>query len=667
MNSIAVQVCHRDEETVLLDASLSGVRVLEFGHIAAGPFAGMLLADLGADVVKVEPPYGDLMRGWPPVVEGGDGSFSLNFASLNRNKRSVVADLKDPQQLAMVFELALQAEIIIENYRPGTLEKLGLGFQQLKDRERGLIYCSISGFGSRSPYRSLGAYDLVIQGMSGLMSVTGEADGPPVKCGVPVADFVVALYAAYTSAALLPKVRSTGEAVHVDCPMLDCLLAISALQTSEYYGTKKSPRRLGSAHPRNAPYQAFDASDGAFVMAAGNDRQFSAVCDVAGLPQLRNDPRFKDQASRAANADELAGHLQAAFEGKTMRAWLQALGEHDVPCGPVNTYEQILADEHVAATDLLETIHVPAAGPVPHVVFPARIGTQPSRPSSPPPRLGEHTDAVVTQWLRTDNGGPARTRDMPAKHPDIKELVEVHDEQGVRWLTLAGPRGNAVSRALTRRLHNCLSQVPDDIHALVLRSRDPHFCVGFDLTELAHETDESLLARFVELELLIARLRSVPVVTVACLSGAVVGAGADLALACDHRLGAAGLQVRFPGAALGVVLGRGQQAARLTAHGRAAALAGSVLDAPAALRAGLVTELVDGELEARAASLARSAAGVHPAGRRELLVQLRRGVEADGELAALVRSAVIPGLQERMSTYAAAVFDGQRPETREDR
>jgi len=259
-------------------AFLDGLRVLEFGHIAAAPFCGMLLADLGADVVKIEAPDGDGLRAWPPVVTGDSGdAFSLNFASLNRGKRSVVANLKDRAQVERVLALCACADVILENYRPGTLERLGLGFADVAKRNPSIVYCSISGYGQTGERARNGAFDVVVQGASGLMSVTGEPDRPPVKCGVPVADFTAGLYAAYTIVAAHGRAVREQRPVHLDCAMLDCLLGVSALQTSEYWGTGKAPARLGSAHPRNAPYQAFRASDAPFIVAAGNDSLWGAV------------------------------------------------------------------------------------------------------------------------------------------------------------------------------------------------------------------------------------------------------------------------------------------------------------------------------------------------------------------------------------------------------
>lgn len=245
---------------------LDGLRVVEFGQIAAGPFAGSLLADLGADVVKVERAQGgDGMREWPPLTGHGDEDmFSENFASLNRNKRSVALDLKDDRDQQHARELCALADVVLENYRPGVMRRLGLGYEALSAENPGLVFCSISGYGQTGPSASKGAFDVTVQAMSGIMSVTGEEDSGPVKCGVPIGDFCAGLYAGYTVLAALRRREETGEGAYIDCSMVGSLLGIAALQTSEYFGTGLPAKRLGSAHPRNAPYQAFRASDAHF-------------------------------------------------------------------------------------------------------------------------------------------------------------------------------------------------------------------------------------------------------------------------------------------------------------------------------------------------------------------------------------------------------------------
>lgn len=382
-----------------LHLPLAGVRVVELAHVAAGPFAGMLLADLGADVVKVEAPGGDQMRAWPPfATDEGGARFSHNFASVNRNKRSVVADLKEPDRLAEVQALIATADVVVENYRPGVLDRLGLGFDQVTADHRGLVYCSISGYGLTSPYLNDGAYDVVIQGMSGLMSVTGETEGTPVKAGVPFGDFTAGLYAAYTITALLLQVQRSGRSVRVDVPMLDCLLGVSALQTSEYWGSGNEPRRLGTAHPRNAPYQGFSAADADFTVAAGNDRLWAAVAEVVGLPELVDDERFLTQLDRVAHQEELETILQERFGAEKREHWLDQLRERGVPCGPVNTFSEILADSHVEATGLVRNLDIPIAGPTPTVVFPARISGLEPRLDRGAPVLGGDTDEVLAEW-----------------------------------------------------------------------------------------------------------------------------------------------------------------------------------------------------------------------------------------------------------------------------
>ena len=247
---------------------------MNFGQIAAGPYTGMLLADLGADVIKIEKPNGgDGMRAWPPFFENEEqGDYSANFSSLNRNKRSVAIDFKNQDELKVLKELCLKADVIVENFRPGVLEKFGLDYKTFSEENPQLVYCSISGYGQLGPFAKKGAFDVTIQAFSGLMSVTGEENGPAVKCGVPVADFAVGLYASYTIVASVYKAKQHGKGTYIDCSMLGSVLGISALQTSEYFGNGQAPKRLGTAHPRNAPYEGFNGYDKPFVIAAGTDK-----------------------------------------------------------------------------------------------------------------------------------------------------------------------------------------------------------------------------------------------------------------------------------------------------------------------------------------------------------------------------------------------------------
>ena len=390
---------------------LAGVRVLEFGQIAAGPFVGSLLADLGADVVKVENPAGgDGMRGWPPLSSADGGpAFSENFASINRNKRSIAADLKDAAALAQLRVLCGMADVVVENFRAGVLGRLGLGYDMLKALNPRIVYCSISGYGQHGPYAGKGAFDVTVQGMAGLMSVTGEEGRPPVKCGVPVADFCAGLYAAYTITAALMNARQTGEGVHIDCSMLGSLLGVSALQTSEYFGTGKTATRIGSAHPRNAPYQAFRAQDDYFIIAAGNDALWCEVAEAVGLPELIEDPRFDSQLQRARNQVALTALLEPKFATRPAREWLAELDRRNVPCAPINSYPQILSDPHVMQMGLILPLTLPNGVETRTVGFPVAISGWEYEIYRPPPELGAHTAEVVTEWSagRQDASAPS--------------------------------------------------------------------------------------------------------------------------------------------------------------------------------------------------------------------------------------------------------------------
>ncbi|MET3689530.1 crotonobetainyl-CoA:carnitine CoA-transferase CaiB-like acyl-CoA transferase [Priestia megaterium] len=381
---------------------LSGIRVLEFGQIAAGPYTGMLLADLGADVVKVENPNGgDGMRLWPPFVKNEEEEdYSANFSSLNRNKRSISIDFKDKQQLATLRELCLQADVIIENFRPGVLKKFALDYESLASVHPKLIYCSISGYGQEGPYANKGAFDVTVQAISGLMSVTGEEDGEAVKCGVPVADFAVGLYAAYTITAAVLNVEKGGEGTQIDCSMLGSVLGISALQTSEYFGNRQSPKRLGTAHPRNAPYQGFYGSDKPFVIAAGNNKLWKEVCEATELEELFTDPRFVNQTARAKNQKELAALLQKVFSKKPAESWIAEFDQRGVPSAPVNDFSEALASPMAQSLNIVRDLPLPNGSSIPTVGFPVKVKGYEFSIYRKPPLLGEHTNEVLQEWKK---------------------------------------------------------------------------------------------------------------------------------------------------------------------------------------------------------------------------------------------------------------------------
>ena len=375
-------------------APLEGIRVVELCQIAAGPFCGMLLADMGADVIKVESPgTGDGMRQWPPITDG----YSENFASVNRNKRSVELNLKDPDDVARARALVRTADVVIENFRPGVLDRLGLGYADLKQVQPKLVFCSVSAYGQTGPRSRQGGFDLTMQAMAGVMSVTGEPNAPPVKCGVPISDFAAGLYAAYAVTAALRDVERHGRGVQIDIPMLGATLGIAALQTSEFFGNEKNPRPLGSAHPRNAPYQAFRCSDGYFAMAAGNDKLWALVCDVVERPELSKDTRFLSTADRAANQVELKDILEEVFVQSSAEEWLARFNEAGVPCAPINQYSDALADPQVQHMGLVQPLTLPNGAQTRTVVSPILMDGASAGVRLPPPKLGEHNDEVFAE------------------------------------------------------------------------------------------------------------------------------------------------------------------------------------------------------------------------------------------------------------------------------
>ena len=373
---------------------LSGVRVVEFCQVLAGPYCGMLLADLGAEVIKVEPPEGDMMRQWPPITEGSGGGYSENFASINRNKRSVVLDLKDPAQKQAARQLILSADVVLENNRPGVMDRLGLGYESFRAEKPGLVYCSISAFGQSGPRSSEGGFDVTVQAMSGIMSVTGEPDGAPVKCGVPVSDVGTGLYAALTVVSILRRVSGGGPGAHIDASMLGCSLGMAALQTSEFFGTGNDPKKLGSAHPRNAPYQAFKAADGHFVIAAGNNKLWEAVTRVVDRPDLLADARFTTTQLRAANQVALKDLLEVEFAKNGVDHWLGAFEKAGVPQGRINTYSQILADPQVAHMGWVEEMELPSGVKTKTFGSPVRISATDISKRRDPPGLGADTETI---------------------------------------------------------------------------------------------------------------------------------------------------------------------------------------------------------------------------------------------------------------------------------
>jgi crotonobetainyl-CoA:carnitine CoA-transferase CaiB-like acyl-CoA transferase/predicted metal-dependent enzyme (double-stranded beta helix superfamily) len=394
---------------------LKGVRIVEFCNVAAGPFCAMLLGDMGADVIKVESKVGDTLREWPPINDG----FSENFASLNRNKRSIALDLKDSADRDIAQRLIESADVVVENNRPGVMSRLGLGYEAFADNHPRLIYCSLSACGQDGPRASDGGFDLTIQAMSGIMSVTGEANGDAVKAGVPVSDFATGLYGAFSIASLLAHVRAGGGGGHIDVSMLGSSLAISALQISEYFGSGLNPGRLGAAHPRNAPYQAFKASDGSFVMAAGNDKLWRSVCKVIGCLDLADDVRFRTTLDRAANQLELATIMNAIFVRMKLGDVISAFEQEGVPCSRINTYSEALDDPQVDFMGWVRVVKLPTGRST--RIFGSAIsidGISPPITRVPPALDADRTN--ILQELSRLNGAGRVTATTDAGHVETR-------------------------------------------------------------------------------------------------------------------------------------------------------------------------------------------------------------------------------------------------------
>ena len=375
---------------------LAGIRVLEICNVAAGPFCALLLADLGADVIKLEnPDAGDTLRAWPPHTGPENDRLSENFASLNRNKRSVTLDLKNPDDNAKAKNLIANSDVLIENNRPGVMKRLGLDFDSALAINPKLIYCSISAYGQTGPRANEGGFDVTIQAMSGIMSVTGEPDGAPVKCGVPVADFTAGLYGAMSICAQLRAVAQSGKGVHIDVPMMGTSLAIAALQTSEYFGVGKDPVKLGSAHPRNAPYQAFKAKDDYLVMAAGTQALWETVCQILKSPELLKDERFTSTALRAKNQIALKELIEVILQKDTAANWIAQFSQAGVPCCPINQYSAVLNDPQTLAMGWVQPIVMANGQQTKTVINPIKFNGTTAPIERRPPRLGEHNSEIV--------------------------------------------------------------------------------------------------------------------------------------------------------------------------------------------------------------------------------------------------------------------------------
>jgi crotonobetainyl-CoA:carnitine CoA-transferase CaiB-like acyl-CoA transferase len=374
--------------------ALEGLRVLDVTQVMAGPFCTMILADLGADVIKIEPPGGDSTRQMPGAV----GTDSPSFNAVNRGKRSVVLNLKSPGGVRALQRMAQSADIFVENYRPGVVAALGLDYDTLSPANPRLIYASISGYGQTGPDRHKGGFDLVAQGVSGLMSITGEPGGPPSKTGIPVTDLGAGLFALVGLLAALEHRHRTGRGQHVDTSLVEAGVALSVWEATQYFAGLGVPAPLGSAHRMFAPYQAIRCADGYITLGTANDRLFRRLCDLLGHPEWTEIPELAENTSRLTHQEALAARIEEVTRSNTTSHWLTLLEENDIPCGPINDYPHVFADAQINARQMvIETEH-PALGHFKTLGSPIKMSATPADPSRRAPLLGEHTREVLAEY-----------------------------------------------------------------------------------------------------------------------------------------------------------------------------------------------------------------------------------------------------------------------------
>lgn len=367
--------------------------MLDFTRVMAGPFCTMLLGDLGADVIKVEPPGGDDTRSYVPDI----GGVSAYFISVNRNKRSIVIDLKKEGALEVVDRLVRASDVVVENFRPGVAEKLGIGYERLSRINPRIVYCSISGFGQDGPYRDKPGYDLIALAMSGLMDITGEPGRPPVKFGVPIADITTGMMAALAIVSALFERERSGRGQYVDISLLDTQILVLSHQALNYVAAGRDPERMGSAHPSIAPYQAFETRDGYLIVAVGNDKLWRDFTKAIGREDLADDPRFRTNPDRVRNREALVRELEEILRRRTREEWIEVLERHGIPVAPVKRVGEALSDPHVIWRKMVVEIRHPAYGDVKIPGIPLKLSRTPASIRRPPPLLGEHTVEVLRE------------------------------------------------------------------------------------------------------------------------------------------------------------------------------------------------------------------------------------------------------------------------------
>ena len=373
---------------------LQGIRVLDLSRVLAGPYCTMVLGDLGADVIKVEPPEGDETRGWGPPFAGGESAYYL---CVNRNKRGIVINLKTDEGKKILRDLALRSDVLVENFRPGTLEKFGLDFTTLHEINPKLIYCSITGFGQTGSMKDKPGYDFMIQALGGLMSITGEPEGEPMKTGVAVVDLFAGQNAIIAILAALQARTLTGRGQHLDISLFDSQLGWLANVASNYLISGKLPKRHGNAHANIVPYQSFQASDGWFAIAVWNDKQFVRLCEMLGKPEIAADEKFATNSGRVRNRVEIIPLLASIFKDASVFEWLTKLNEAEIPCGPIQNFEQVFSMPTVKEREMLVKMDHPTIGKLPLVGSPLKMSDTPVQYRLHPPLMGEHTQEVLRE------------------------------------------------------------------------------------------------------------------------------------------------------------------------------------------------------------------------------------------------------------------------------
>ena len=380
-----------------MEKLLKNIKILDFTRVLAGPFATMILGDMGAEVIKVEPLQGDESRTWPPTLSNNESGY---FCAVNRNKKAITLNLKDPRAQNIVAKLAREVDVVIENFTPGVVEKLHINYETLRLENPGLVYCSISGYGQNGPYRDKKAYDPIIQGMTGIMSITGEKDRSPVKVGIPITDLVAALNAVIAVQSALLYRKETGKGQYIDVALYDSMVSLLSIMAMDYFATGITPGRYGMDHIHRVPARAFETRDNSYVqVTATSDVMYQKFCHAIGLPDLIDDERFCTNKKRLENRELIMPILEGKMRTKNRDEWLQIFEEASLPCGPILSIEDVLQAPHLKAREMCLEIEHPVAGTIKQLGFPYKFSLTPAQINLSPPLLGEHNEEILSQYL----------------------------------------------------------------------------------------------------------------------------------------------------------------------------------------------------------------------------------------------------------------------------